>query len=129
MTGPAQPAGALGRRCGGVGAEAGAGERAVCGAEIATAYVDDHNWEESRGLERRWAHAARIAPLLFSTRWEGLYSTVNIARREVSVSCALLYTSSSIMYVNNLRRLLSATYKHSRFSFFSFSVFDILQLL
>lgn len=65
MSGPAQPAGALGRRCGGaVGAETGAGERAVRGAQIATAYVDDHDWEKSRSeLERRWTLLRSRRPL------------------------------------------------------------------
>lgn len=56
MAGPAQPAEALGRRGvrqgGRVGAEAGGGgggvgERAVCGAEIAAACVEDHSSERS----------------------------------------------------------------------------------
>lgn len=61
MAGPAQPAGALGRRGvpqgGGVGAEAGAGEGTVRGAEIATADVHDHSSERRaegcRGPGRR----------------------------------------------------------------------------
>lgn len=48
VAGPAQPAGAVGRRGFGVGAEAGARQGAVCGAEVARPYADDHIWERSR---------------------------------------------------------------------------------
>lgn len=64
VAGPAQPAGVLGRRGvpqGGVGAEAGAGQGAVCGAEIATAYVDDHS-SERRADARGGKHESCAAP-------------------------------------------------------------------
>lgn len=63
MAGSAQPSGGLGRRevpQGGVGAEAGGGEGAVCGAEIVTAYMDDHS-SERRGGCRGAGHTQRGA--------------------------------------------------------------------
>lgn len=71
--------------------------------------------EQSAGEEVDTRSKSRTASLLFPTRWEGQYNTVLRVWGELSVPCALLYTSSSIMYVNNLHRLLSATYclRHS----------------
>lgn len=80
MAGPAQPAGALGRRGvpqGGVGADAGAGERAVCGAEIAAAYVDDHSSERrGAGHTQREAQSPAQPQYSSSTRCEGRYNSV-----------------------------------------------------
>lgn len=66
--------------------------------------------EQSAGEEVDTRSKSRTALLLFPTRWEGQYNTVLRVWGELSVPCALLYTSSSIMYVNYLHRLLSSTF-------------------
>lgn len=125
MAGPAQPAEALGRRGvrqgGRVGAEAGGGgggggERAVCGAEIAAACVEDHSSERSAegwrgGGHRRAAWSAEPqCSCSSSARCEGRYEAVITVWGEVRLPCALLYLFSVCKY---LHPHPCSTHKHS----------------
>lgn len=89
MAGPAQLAGSLGSRGvpqGGIGADAGAAERAVCGAEIATAYVDDHSTDKRAGGCGGAGHKNR--------------EKHSPAQPQYCFESCQLYTCTPVMYVN-----------------------------